>query len=241
MSRNFQIQGAYTWSKSIDTGSTSIGTDAFGNSLINPPFFAGSLLRSLSDFDQRHNLVVHYTWVLDYTKSLPTAAQAVLGGWQLGGIVQASSGVPFSVLLGGDPLGQGTSDNTALPDRVQGPGCSTLTNPGNPLNYIKLQCFSYPNPATLMGNLRRNSLIGPGLLNLDMSLFKNNRIRRISEDFTVQFRVEAFNLLNHANFAPPLANNTVFDESGGAVPLAGRIDATATPSREIQFGLKLIW
>ncbi len=241
MSHNVQIQGAYTWSKSIDTGSTSIGTDAFGNSLINPPFFAGRQLRSLSDFDQRHNLVVHYTWVLDYAKSLPTPAQAILGGWQLGGIVQASSGVPFSVLLGGDPLGQGTSDNTALPDRVSGPGCSTLTNPGNPLNYIKLQCFSYPNPATLMGNLRRNSLIGPGLLNLDMSLFKNNRIRRISEDFTVQFRVEAFNLFNHANFAPPLANNTVFDESGAAVPLAGRIDATATPSREIQFGLKLIW
>jgi hypothetical protein len=125
------------------------------------------------------------------------------------------------------------------------PGCGTLTNPGNPVNYIKLQCFAFPGPAAtpglLRGTLSRNALFGPGLVNVDMSLFKNNYIPRISESFNLQFRIEMFNVLNHANFAPPLANSTVFDDTGNSVALAGKIDSTQTPSRQIQFGLKVIW
>jgi hypothetical protein len=245
MARNFQIQGSYTWSHAIDTGSTSVGSDAFGNSLINPIWFASALNRGPADFDLRHNLIVHYTWVLGTGKALPTAARLALGGWQLGGIVQASSGVPFNALLGGDPLGQLTSDNSALPDRLSSPGCGTLTNPGNPANYIKLQCFAFPGPPAtpglLRGTLSRNALFGPGLFNIDMSLFKNNYIPRISESFNLQLRIEAFNLFNHPNFAPPLNNSTVFDDTGNPVSLAGKIDSTQTPSRQIQFGLKAIW
>jgi hypothetical protein len=245
MSHNFQIQGSYTWSHTIDTGSTSVGTDAFGNSLINPIWFAPGLNRGPSDFDLRHNLVIHYTWVLGNASNLPSAARWALGGWQLGGIVQVSSGVPFNALLGGDPLGQKTSDNSALPDRLPISGCGTLTNPGNPTNYIKLQCFAFPGPPAtpglLRGTLARNALFGPGLFNVDMSLFKNNYIPRISESFNVQFRVEVFNILNHPNFAAPLDNNTIFDETGNPVAFAGNIDSTQTPSRQIQFGLKFIW
>jgi hypothetical protein len=87
----------------------------------------------------------------------------------------------------------------------------------------------------------RNSLIGPGLVNLDFSLFKNNPIRRISETFNIQFRAEFFNILNHADFLPPIDNETLFSASGAPVGGAGAIDATSIPSREIQFGIKVIW
>jgi hypothetical protein len=245
MTHNFQIQGSYTWSHSIDTGSTSVGSDAFGNSLINPIWFAPQLNRGPSDFDLRHNLIIHYSWALGTGNGLPPLAKWALGGWQLGGIIQASSGVPFNALLGGDPLGQLTSDNSALPDRLPISSCNTLTNPGNPSNYMKLQCFAFPGPIAtpglLRGTLSRNALFGPGLVDLDISLFKNTYIPRISERFNLQFRIEAFNLLNHPNFAPPLDNNTVFDDTGNPVAFAGEIDSTQTPSRQIQFGLKAIW
>ena len=114
-------------------------------------------------------------------------------------------------------------------------------NAANPADYLQLKCFAPPDPITRLGNLGRNSVIGPGLSNLDVSLFKNTAIKRISEHFNAQFRVEIFNIFNRANFAPPLDHRSIFDENGKLVPGAGLIDATSTPSRQIQFGLKLIW
>ena len=67
------------------------------------------------------------------------------------------------------------------------------------------------------------------------------RIKRISETFNVQLRVEVFNLANHANLAPPLNHRTIFDQSGNLVSGAGLIDSTTTPSRQMQIGLKVIW
>jgi hypothetical protein len=122
-----------------------------------------------------------------------------------------------------------------------GAGCGSLVNPGNPVNYIRTQCFSVPVPITLRGHLGRNTLIGPGLVNFDFSLFKNNYIKRISDHFNVQFRAEFFNVLNHPNFAPPLDNKNLFDSSGQPVSNAGLITSTQTPSRQIQFALKMIW
>src|SRR6185437_710464 len=103
--------------------------------------------------------------------------------------------------------------------------------------------FLPPDPVclNLRGNAGRNILVGPGLANLDFSLFKNNRIPRISEQFNAQFRVEVFNILNHANFSAPVDNNTLFDQSGNPVGSAGLMDSTASPERQIQLALKLIW
>jgi hypothetical protein len=124
---------------------------------------------------------------------------------------------------------------------IAGRGCGSPVNPGNHVSYIKTQCFAVPNPITLRGNLGRNTLIGPGLMNFDFSLFKNNYIKRISDRFNVQFRAEFFNILNHANFAPPLDNRNIFDSTGSPVANAGLITSTQTPSRQIQFAVKLIW
>jgi len=241
MSSRLTIQGGYTWGKAIDTGSASVIGDPFQNSISSPYFFCPTCRRGLSDFNIAQSVTAHFLWGLpvprDWTQG--RFRSVALGGWDLGGIFTAQSGVPFTPILGGDPLGLNSSDPWAYPNRVSGPGCSSLVNPGNPRNYIKLQCLSFPNPSTLMGNLGRNSLIGPGLMDFDLAVFKNFSIPRISESSKLQFRAELFNLFNRANFAPPIANETVFDQSGNPVPGAGAINATTTSSRQIQFGLKL--
>jgi hypothetical protein len=84
-------------------------------------------------------------------------------------------------------------------------------------------------------------VIGPGMSNLDFSLFKNNFIRSVSDNFNVQFRAEFFNVFNRANFSSPVDNRTVFDQHGTPISSAGLINSTQTPSRQIQFALKVIW
>jgi len=120
-------------------------------------------------------------------------------------------------------------------------GCASPINSGNPNDYIKTQCFAVPGPITLRGNLGRNTLIGPGLISLDSSIFKNNRIKRVSDTFNIQFRAEFFNVINHTNFAPPLDNRNIFDSNGNPIGNAGLITSTQTTSRQIQFALKAIW
>jgi hypothetical protein len=241
VSHGLQIRGAYTWAKSIDTLSATIADDAYPNGLLNPLFFDQRTTRGLSDFDVRQTFVSNFTWELPGPKLGSRLRQWALGGWQLGGIYRASTGQPFTPLLGGDPLGMKLDETNEPPDRVSSPGCGTLTNHGDPNHYIKTQCLAFPNPASLRGNLGRNTLIGPGVSKFDASVFKNNHTRLFSEDTNVQFRAEFFNIFNRANFASPTDNLTVFDPAGNPIPSAGLITSTQTPSRQIQFALKVIW
>jgi hypothetical protein len=273
MSHGFQVQGTYTWSKSIDTSSASVAGDTFGNSISSLDWFDLKLNRALSDFNVGRTLVVNGTWELPTPKSLSAPAQWALGGWELGLIFTASDGIPFTPTwgTGSDPAGTLSGDDWAYVNRLGGAGCKTLTNPGHPSAYIKTDCFAVPtapdqafwnancDPAppslggplpvgdlrcfNLRGNAGRNILIGPGLTSLDFSLFKNSYIKRISEKFNVQFRAEVFNILNHANFAPPSTptNTDIFDGTGTLSGAAGLLNRTTTTSREIQFAVKVIF
>lgn len=259
MSHGFQIQGSYTWGKALDTGSTSTHGDDFTNSIGSPFYFCKSCRRGLSDFNIGQTLVVNYIWDVPTPKNWGRLGSSVLGGWEPGGIFTAETGVPFTPLIGGDPLGLNSNDPWAYPNRLTGHGCTSAVNPGHPNNYINLDCFSVPmatpaiaaqctpfsavagSCANLLGNSGRNTLIGPGLVNLDFSVMKNNYIPKISEKFNAQFRAEFFNILNRANFAAPIDNSTLFDETGAPIGGAGAVDSTSTTSREIQFALKLIW
>ena len=234
-------QVSYTFGKSIDTGSATIAGDQFENSISSLPAFDMHLNRGPSDFNLAQNLSVHLTWEIPSVSLYSPTARWFTTGWQAVGNFQASTGSPFTVVLGGDPLGMRSNDPYDVPNRLTSGSCASQVNPGNPLEYLKLQCFTFPNPSTLLGNLRRNSLIGPDLATFDVSLIKDNYIKSISDRFNAQFRVEAFNCLNRANFAPPLDHRSIFDQKGNPVPGAGLIDSTTTPSRQIQLGLKLIW
>jgi len=241
VSHGFQFHGAYTWGKSIDTLSATAADDTFPNGLYNQLFFDQSTTRGLSDFDIAHSAVVSFTWELPSPELSWAAPKWMLGGWQLGGLYKISTGQPFTPILGGDPLGMKLEQSSEPVDRAAGSNCQTLTNPRNANQYIRTQCLAFPNPSNRRGNLGRNALIGPGLSKVDFSVFKNNRVKRISEDFNAQFRVEFFNILNHANFSSPTDNLEIFDQTGNPVSSAGLITSTQTTSRQIQFALKLIW
>jgi hypothetical protein len=278
MSHGLQIQGSFTWGKSLDSNSGVIAGDTFGNGIGSLPWFDMKLNHALSDYNVGRTLVINANWLLPTVKTNSSLLGWAANGWELGAIFKANDGPPFTPTFGtdGDPLGLNSTDPWDLPDRQRGSGCSSLVNPGNPNNYIKTQCFSVPtapnaafwaancDPAppsvgglvdpsslqcfNLRGNTGRNSIPGPGLMNLDFSLFKNNYIRKISETFNVQFRAEIFNILNHPNFALPVEpdNTDILDSTGAMLNppdngTAGVITSTTTTSRELQFAIKVIW
>jgi hypothetical protein len=247
-----QLRGAYTWGRSIDTGSSSIAGDQFANSPSSVPlWFDPETRRGLSDFNLSHDGVISLLWDTPAVKAGPALSRWAVNGWQAGSIFQASSGSPFSVFIAGDPLGMNSTDPWDYPDRIRSAGCSSLVNPGNPNDYIKLQCFSAPvqtlqtssgpqQQIVRLGNAGRNELVGPGLSNLDFSLVKNSKLAGLDRG-SVEFRAEVFNILNKSNFAAPIDNYTIFNQDGSAADGAGAVDQTQTTSRQIQFGLKILF
>jgi hypothetical protein len=235
-----EFHAAYTWGKSIDTLSATEADDSFPNGLFNQLFFDQRTSRGLSDFNVAQTFVLNFTWEVPSLASNSVVPGWALSGWQFGGVYKASTGQPFTPILGGDPAGQKLDETSQPPNFLGGPGCATLTNRGNPNIYIKTQCLAFPG-LNHWGNLGRNSLVGPGVSNLDFSVFKNNPVKRISESFNAQFRAEFFNILNRANFSSPTQNLAVFDRTAFRVPSAGLITSTQTTSRQIQLALKLIW
>src|SRR5262249_16348920 len=115
------------------------------------------------------------------------------------------------------------------------PGFSGSATTGSPDHYINLSAFVLA-PAGEYGNVGRNVLAGPGLFTADVSLFKT--LFNIEGKLKAQFRAEAFNVLNRANFALP-GNTTVVTQGGVTPPDAGVITSTVTPSRQWQFAVKL--
>jgi hypothetical protein len=233
--KSVQAQLAYTYSNCKDTGSGAQLGDPFQNSLTSLMFFDKAHRYGACDFDIRHNLVANYIWTLP-SPNWGGAAKWIAGGWQVGGIVSASSGVPFTLVLGSDVLGQNYSDAPYdYPNRVS--GCNPIAGG---LNYVNNACFAVApvtNGGLVLGNNGRNSLYGPRLVDVDFSLFKNTHI---TERFNVQFRAEFFNVFNHPNLQAPLDNYTLFiNPVDGSLGGAGLIDSTTTTSRQIQLGLKL--
>jgi len=262
MSHGLEVGGSYTWSRAIDGGDGSIASDAFLNSIPALFYFLPKYRRTASDFNITHNLTINYLWSVP-SGHLEGPLAWIAKGWQLGGIAQLRSGLPFTVLVGGDPLGLGDSAPFAYPNRLTGPGCGAPVNTQNALNYLKTNCFALPtmpvaqqalcdpgsfaNAATpapagsvycqnLLGNGSKNDVYGPGLVDFDFSAVKDTQI---GERLKVEFRAEMFNIFNRANFNPPLVNNVVFNQDGS--PNGSPLNSTATTSRQVQFALKVMF
>jgi hypothetical protein len=239
-SRGFQLRGVYTFSKSLDDGSawnSSVGANAPGFVMfpLDPKLDWG-----LSNSNVRNLAVINGTYELPFGagKALLRGArdwqQKLASGWSVSGIETLQSGFPFTPVLGFNPSNDGNSRNPVRPS--WNPAFTGNLISGTPNQYFNPNAFAVP-PAGTYGNVGRNTLIGPGLAELDVSVLK---ITAISERVNVQFRAEFFNILNRANFGTP---NTVVFTSASAVPAptAGVITSTSTTSRQIQFGLKLLW
>ena len=226
------MQASYTFAKSTDLGSQAVGSGDFDNSFQPAYTFDPESNKGLSDFDIRHNFVYNATWELPFGRSLTGIGAAFAHGWQVSAIVTARSGIPFSPVLGVDrarvkPRSGGAGQR---PDLVA--GCSENPVLGGADRYFDTSCFALPAAGTL-GNLARNTIIGPGYGTLDMALFKNFTVgagRRL------QFRAESFNMTNHTNFGLPAS--TVFN-SGGPVSTAGQITTIVGTARQFQFGVKV--
>jgi len=234
-------QAAYTFSKSIDTGSSissvSSGTGYESAFAVATPLLP-ELARGLSNYDVPHNFVGSVIWEIPAPDSLSGIAGSLVQGWQISGIYRAQSGYPFTLALNGDRAGS-KADTTGSslgqpPDRIDSPACASLTNPGDPTHYVKTECFAFPADGVL-GNLGRNTLSSPGLATLDLVLVKTQKFGGT----TAQFRIEMFNALNRANFATPAT--TIFDDRGNLTANVGVITNTRTSARQMQLGVKLLW
>ena len=265
LTKGWQAQASYTYSKCIDAGTTGSVPDPFATSISSLIYFDKAARRGRCDFDVTQTFVANTVYhVPGPNKKANEILKAVFGGWEANGILSATTGSPTSATIGGDPLGQGSSDTYSQPDLIRtGPCAGNPVNPGNVKNYFKLQCFTVPiaPPAllaqctpsatgvpgscmNLLGNAGRNSIIGPGLLDMDASLFKNFYFPRISEDLRLQFRAEFFNIINHSNFQVPNfsdGNQTIYNQDGTPSGRAGVIDGTSIDNRQVQFGAKIVW
>ena len=234
LSHGLQVRGAYTYSKSLDEGSSlanaiSGTTNAF---TMNP--HQAHWDYGLSSFDVRHTASINATYDLPFAKFRSRVITQALSRWQASAIVTAQTGMPFSPQLGFNPTNDGDSRNPIRPS--WNPAFSGNVITGNPNQYYDPNAFTAPLSGTY-GNVGRDVLEGPGLVDLDFSLAK--RIP-LTERIQLQFRSEFFNILNHTNFNSP--NPIVFTAAtGGPSPTAGLITGTTTTSRQIQFGLKLQW
>jgi hypothetical protein len=224
--KGLQFRANYTWSKDLDMNSALTGAQA--NNQAQMILDRNDLHRDWGP--SAYNATNQAN--LSGTYDLPFKGNRLVSGWQVNTIVTLLSGFPFTPQVGSNRSGDGDTRN---PDRPSvNPAFSGPVVEGNPNQWFNPDAFILPTPGTY-GNLGRGVYNGPGLANVDASLFKNTVIR---ERVSLQFRAEFFNLLNRANFATP--NATVF--SGGAIsPSAGLITTTDTTSRQIQFGLKLLF
>jgi hypothetical protein len=228
-----QLQGSYTFGRSFDEGSLAAGSQDFNNGF--PPRYADDPPDNYgpSDFDITHNFTFNYSYTLPFGAAATGARRLLVAGWQLSGIVTLRSGVPFTPVLSFDRArafprsgGDGQRPNWA-------PGFNADNAIlGEPDRYIDPNAFTLPDAGTF-GNLPRNALRGPGYAVWNGALFKNIELggrRRL------QLRVEAFNLLNRANFALPAS--TVFG-AAGRVENAGEITDIVGTARQIQLGVKV--
>jgi len=241
LSQGLQFRANYTWSKNLDMNSALTGAQA-GNQ--------AQMVLNRNDLERDWGLAalnvtsessISGSYELPFGPGKRWLAQSsgagnveckLLGGWQINGIAVLLSGFPFTPLAGSNRSGDGDTRN---PDRPSvNPDFSGPVLLRSPNQWFNPNAFTLPAPGSY-GNLGRGTLTGPGLAELDFSMLKNVPL---SERAKLQLRAEFFNILNHPNFGPP--NSTVF-ANGAISASAGLITTTATTSREIQIGLKLIF
>jgi hypothetical protein len=242
LSHGLQLRGVYTFASNLDDGSAwntsvSANTPAFVMYPGNPGLDYGPAATNI-----RHAGAINGTWELPHGPLGNPFAKQLVDGWSLSGIATLQSGFPLSPQLGYNPTGNGDTRNPVRPNLApdfHGPLYGKTVK-----QWFNPAAFTAPYPGTF-GDVGRDTLTGPGLSELDFALAKSTTIH---ERLRAQFRAEFFNVLNHANFTTP--NPVVY--SSGPTPktptaeaepssTAGVVSATATTSRQIQFGLKLLF
>ena len=226
----WQASASYTWSHSIDDVA-ELFSDA-GAAIQDKRNLGAD--KGDSGFDRRHRLSGSYIVQLPFGQGrrwLRDAGMlnALFGGWQLSGVVQAQTGAPFHVTIANPSQFLGVTSSNWRPDVV---GDWRLDDPG-PDGWVRREAFQIPrNPdgTFRFGNMGRNSIVGPGVFTLDAALMKDFRIGR---ERRLQFRWEVFNVTNHPSYGLPNTNLSSTD--------FGAIRSTVSAPRQMQFGVKFVF
>jgi TonB dependent receptor len=221
-----QGQASYTWSKCMDDASGTYGLEG-GIPWSDP--LDGSFDRGRCLFDRPQVFRISGVYAFPFKQNI------FVKGWQMNVNFLAQSGSPWNVLVGFDQAGNDES-GSERPDVVL-PANKIIMDDVN--EWANPAGFSLPAAGTL-GNLQRDLLPGPGIMDFDYSVIKDTPLK---ERAHLQFRAEFFNILNHPNFSLPNASAFVQGVSGGGSPnpTFGEITSTTTNSRQIQFALKLLF
>jgi hypothetical protein len=220
------LLASYTWSKSLDQSS---GLPEPVNP-VNP-----SLSRALSAFDLRQNLVTTFHYAIPGLKDTPSSSRLnwFVGGWALAGIARFTSGLPVTLLNNNDTsllgtIPNGINNNGVDTPQWSGKSLSLHTNPRGGADVFDASQLTLPALGTL-GNARRRFFSGPGLEDIDATLSKT---AHFADGTSAEFRAEAFNLFNHAQFFGPASveGNISSGSFGTAV--------SAMPPRLMQLALR---
>lgn len=239
------FQSSYTFSRNLDTTQAStFFSDGTNDVTSDFPEFPGlNTNKGPADYNVKHNWVLNASWDLPLGTGLTGWRHALLEGWQLAGIGQMRSGYPLTVFVQANrsrsqwfpSLGPGLGRDR--PNMAPGFTYENAVT-GNPTAYFNPAAFQLQ-PAGYLGNIGRGAFTGPNLRNLDLAAIKTTHLPW-GESRTLQFRAEAFNMLNRANFGVP-ALLAFAGTTDGEKPLGslGQIRNTVTSSRQIQLGLRL--
>jgi hypothetical protein len=227
-SRGFSWLSAYTYAKAISNAPQFRNAGGANGSENSPPQNAYDLRaeRGLASFDLRHRWVNSAVYDLPFNSG---PAAWLTGGWQISPIVQLQSGFPFTVNINGDTagIGGGTGGILIRPNAVPGQTFLLPSEERSTERFFNTGAFALT-PAFQFGNVGRNTVTGPGMFNVDVTVAKTFRIR---ERATLQFRTEFFNLLN-------TPNHNIVGRLINVPATFGKVLNQLDP-RQIQFALKL--
>lgn len=237
MDRNLSYQISYTWAHNMADFADNLTNGSPGDLPQNAYDYAHEM--SYSPQDVRHRLVGNVLWVLPigqggWVLNNRGVASRLLGNWQFNAIASFQTGIPFTVTASDYSFTGG--NHASYPNCTGDPFAGASKNPkqyagGNaPGFFINPAAFTNPAPGTF-GSCRPRMFHGPGQEDVDLSLFKSFPLGHTR---SVEFRGEAFNAFNHANFANPAANL--------AIPGAfGKVTETVGQPRELQLAVKYLF
>ncbi|HKX28794.1 MAG TPA: TonB-dependent receptor [Blastocatellia bacterium] len=234
--RGFRAQLSYTYSRSIDDASGINAQDFNGVVQYGLDYYDRTVDRGLSAFHVAHNLAFNWTYELPWARNATGLKGALFKGWVINNISTIRSGSPFTVRMGFNRSGNLNTVSFSANERPNlKPGYSSNPITGDVNRWFDVNAFELPAPNT-RGTLGRNTLFGPGQVNLDLSFSKTFRL---GEKRQFQFRTEVFNFPNHTNFSIPSGLTVFTNDTGALAPTAGRITSTTTTARQIQLAAKI--